>query len=145
MVSLGCSTEMQSKYQVLCWDQLKISTAVVRGGTSTGNAEGGSQRQDEPLAWFWTINVQSDVEASKMMKECMYTSIHFTEQLQMAWIPHYFLHRAEAWISRLESEKLPGAVAYIKHQAANWRQMATSSVRIFKAINPLVGNVWGFK
>jgi hypothetical protein len=174
MVSLGCSAEMQSKYQVLRRDQLKISTAAVRGGTGTGNAEGGSRRQDEPLAWFWTINVQADVEASEMMKECMYTSIHFTEQLhcylvyrvhwlranakhdrwseelsitthEMAWIPRYFLHRAEAWIGRLESEKLPGAVAYIKRQAANWRQMAASSVRIFKAINPRVGNVWGFE
>ncbi|KAF8219994.1 hypothetical protein L208DRAFT_1044301, partial [Tricholoma matsutake] len=101
MASLGCSPEMQSKYQVLCWDELKISTAAVRGGTS--NAEGGSRRQDEPLPWFWTINVQADVEASKMMKE--FYRVHWlqanakhdrwSEELsitshEMAWIPHYF-------------------------------------------------------
>ncbi|KAF8230884.1 hypothetical protein L208DRAFT_1101329, partial [Tricholoma matsutake] len=101
MVSLGCSPEMQSKYQVLHWDELKISTAMVRGGT--GNAEGGSQRQDEPLAWFWTINVHADVKASKMMKE--FYRVHWLwannkrnrwlEELsitshEMAWIPHYF-------------------------------------------------------
>ncbi|KAF8230102.1 hypothetical protein L208DRAFT_1015466, partial [Tricholoma matsutake] len=108
MVLLGCSAEMQSKYQVLHLDALKISTAAVRGGT--GNAEGGSQRQDEPLAWFWTINVQADVKASKMMKE--FYRVHWlqvnakhdrwSEKLsitshKMAWIPCYFLHRVEVW------------------------------------------------
>jgi hypothetical protein len=44
----------------------------------------------------------------------------------------------------LESITSPGAVAYAKRQAANWRNMATTSMRIFKAINPGVGNVWGF-
>jgi hypothetical protein len=73
MVSLGCPAEMQSKYQVLRRDQLKISTAAVRGGTGTGSAEAGSRRQDEPLAWFWTLNVQADVEASDMLKECTST------------------------------------------------------------------------
>lgn len=58
---------------MLRWDQLKVSTAAVRGGTGTGSAEAGSRRQDEPLAWFWTINVQADVEASDMLKECMST------------------------------------------------------------------------
>ena len=75
MVSLGCPAEMQIKYQVLRRDQLKISTAAVRGGTGTGSAEAGSRRQDEPLAWFWTLNVQADGEASDMLKECMSTFI----------------------------------------------------------------------
>jgi hypothetical protein len=63
---------------------------------------------------------------------------------EMTWIPRYFLHRAEVWIQHLESITSPGAVAYAKRQAANWRNMATTSMRIFKAINPGVGNVWGF-
>ncbi|KAF8218397.1 hypothetical protein L208DRAFT_1351898, partial [Tricholoma matsutake] len=156
MVSLGCSPEMQSKYQVLRRDKLKISTAVVRGGT--GNAEGGSRRQDEPLPWFWTINVQADVEASEMMKE--FYRVHWlqvnakhdrwSEELsitshEMAWIPRYFLHRAEVWVNCLETQTLLGAVAFTKRQAANWKRMATSSVHIFKAIHPRVGNVWGFE
>ncbi|KAF8239510.1 hypothetical protein L208DRAFT_1049219, partial [Tricholoma matsutake] len=130
-VSLGCSAEMQSKYQVLRQDKLKISTAAVRGGT--GNAEGGSRRQDEPLAWFWTINVQADVKASEMMKE--FYRVHWlwanakhdrwSEELsitshEMAWIPHYFLHRAEVWVNCLETQTSLGAVAYTKCRAANW-------------------------
>jgi hypothetical protein len=75
MVSLGCSADMQAKYQVLRRDQLKVSTAAVRGGTGTGSTESGSRRQDEPLAWFWTMNIQGDVEASSMLKECKCTSI----------------------------------------------------------------------
>ena len=64
---------------------------------------------------------------------------------EMAWIPRYFLHRAEAWIRRLESATMPpGAVAYAKRQVANWSKMATRSVHIFKAINPHTENVWGF-
>ena len=63
---------------------------------------------------------------------------------EMAWIPRYFLHRAEAWIQRLDSVMSPGATAYTKRQAANWSRMAASSVRIFKAVNPRVGKIWGF-
>jgi len=73
MVSLACPVEMQTKYQVLRREQLRISTAAVRGGTSIGSAEAGSRRQDEPLAWFWTINVQADIAASDMLKECTST------------------------------------------------------------------------
>ena len=76
MVSLACPAEMQTKYQVLRREQLKISTAAVRGGTGIGSAEAGSRRQDEPLAWFWTINVQADVDASDMLKECTLTLFH---------------------------------------------------------------------
>ena len=68
MVALGCSATMEMKYQVLQRNQLKISTAAVSGGT--GNAEGGSRRQNEPLAWFWTMNVESDIQASDMLREC---------------------------------------------------------------------------
>ncbi|KAF8227997.1 hypothetical protein L208DRAFT_1075482, partial [Tricholoma matsutake] len=147
MVSLGCSAEMQSKYQVLRQDKLKISTAMVRGGTS--NAEGGSQRQDEPLAWFWTINVQANVKASKMMKE--FYRVHWLQvnakherwsgelsitSDEMTWIPCYFLHRAEVWVNCLETQTLLGAVAYTKRQVASWRRMVASSVHIFKAIHP---------
>ena len=64
---------------------------------------------------------------------------------EMTWIPRYFLHRAEVWIQHLNSVQSSGAVAYTKRQAANWRQMATSSIRIFKAVNPRVVNVWGFE
>ena len=64
---------------------------------------------------------------------------------EMAWIPCYFLHRAEAWIQRLRTVTSPAVVAYIKRQAANWRKMAATSVRIFKAVNPSVENVWGFE
>lgn len=70
---LGCPAEMQTKYQVLHWDQLKISTVAVRGSTGTSSAEARSCWQDEPLAWFWTLNVQADIEASDMLKECMST------------------------------------------------------------------------
>jgi hypothetical protein len=49
------------------------------------------------------------------------------------------------WIQHLKSVESPGAVAYAKRQAANWRQMATSSIRIFKAVNPRVVNVFGFE
>jgi len=62
MVALQCITDMQTKYQVLHQDQLQISTAVVRSGT--GSAESGSRRQDEPLSWFWTMNMKADVKAS---------------------------------------------------------------------------------
>lgn len=64
---------MQANYQVLCQDQLKVSMAAVRGSTGTSSAEAGSRQQDEPLAWFWTINVQANIEASDMLKECMST------------------------------------------------------------------------
>jgi len=40
MVALQCTIDMQTKYQVLHQDQLRISTAVVRSGTSS--AESGS-------------------------------------------------------------------------------------------------------
>lgn len=63
---------------------------------------------------------------------------------EMIWIPHYFLHRAEVWIQHLECITSPGAVAYTKHQAANWRNMAAISMHILKVVNPHVGNVWGF-
>ncbi|KAF8239120.1 hypothetical protein L208DRAFT_994141, partial [Tricholoma matsutake] len=132
MVSLGCSAEMQSKYQVLCWDTLKISTAVVRGGT--GNAEGGSQTQDEPLAWFWTINVQADRLHYYLVYRVHWLQANakhdrWSEKLsitshEMAWIPHYFLHRMEVWVNCLETQTLLGAVAYTKCQAVNWRRMA---------------------
>jgi hypothetical protein len=42
MVALGCPVEMQTKYQVLHWHQLKISTAAVRAGNGTGSVEAGS-------------------------------------------------------------------------------------------------------
>ena len=64
---------------------------------------------------------------------------------EMAWIPRYFLYRAEAWIQHLKSARSPGVVAYIKRQAASWSKMAATSVRIFNAVNPRVGNVWGFE
>ncbi|KAF8232803.1 hypothetical protein L208DRAFT_1270081, partial [Tricholoma matsutake] len=114
---------------------------------------------NELLAWFWTINLQVDVEASDMMKECKTTSCYnlvygvhwlrasarherWLEELsitshEMAWIPHYFLHRAEG-------VKSPGAAAYAKQQVVNWRKMAISAVCIFRAVNPYIGNVWGF-
>jgi hypothetical protein len=83
MISLGCSTEMQAKYQVLRRNQLKVSTAAVRGGTGTGSTESGSRRQNEPLAWFWTMNIQADVEASAMLKECKYPLIHAAHQVHI--------------------------------------------------------------
>jgi hypothetical protein len=64
----------------------------------------------------------------------------------MVWIPRYFLHRAEAWVERvplLDSTTSPGAVAYAKRQAAGWAKMASSSIRIFKVVNPRVADVWG--
>jgi len=64
----------------------------------------------------------------------------------MVWIPCYFLHRAEVWLQRSVTSAAgtsPGAVAYTKHQAAGWVNMATSSICIFKAVNPWVVDVWG--
>ncbi|KAF8232016.1 hypothetical protein L208DRAFT_1104637, partial [Tricholoma matsutake] len=71
--------------------------------------------------WLW-VNAKHD----RWSEELSITS-H-----EMAWIPHYFLHRAEVWVNCLEIQTLPGAVAYTKCQAANWKRMATSSVHIFK-------------
>jgi len=78
MVALQYTTDMQTKYQVLHRDQLQISTAVVRSGT--GSAESGSRRQDEPLSWFWTMNMKADVEASDMLRECKSTFIQIVQQ-----------------------------------------------------------------
>jgi hypothetical protein len=63
----------------------------------------------------------------------------------MAWIPWYFLHQAEVWIQHLESGSSPGSMAYAKCQAANWRMMAVAAVHMFRAVNPQIGNVWGFE
>jgi hypothetical protein len=71
MVALDCTAEMRNKYQVLSREQLKISTAAVRSGT--GSAQHGSRRQDEPLSWFWTMNLKADVLASDMLRECKST------------------------------------------------------------------------
>ena len=127
LIALGCSAATQSRYQVLLRNQLKVSTAVVKSGV--GSAEGGSRRQDEPLAWFWTMNVSSDVEGSEMLRDCTsFTSfviscfdrhsvyrVHWlraharharwAEELsitshEMVWIQRYFTHRAECWIQR---------------------------------------------
>jgi hypothetical protein len=68
MVALGCLATMETKYQVLQCNQLKISTAAVKSGT--GNAEHGSQWQDDPLAWFWTMNIESEIHSSNMLSEC---------------------------------------------------------------------------
>jgi hypothetical protein len=73
MVALGCSATMETKYQVLQRNQLKISTAAVRSGT--GNAERGSRRQDDPLAWFWTMNIESEIHSSDMLRECKSYSV----------------------------------------------------------------------
>jgi hypothetical protein len=80
MVSLGCSTEIQTKYQILQQDQLKVSTAAMRSGTGSGSTASGSWRQDEPLAWFWTMNLLANFEASDMLKECR---IHFRVHLHI--------------------------------------------------------------
>ena len=76
MVELGCPVDMLARYQVLHRDQLKVSTAAMRGG---------SQQQNEPLAWFWTMNVQADIEASDMLKDCKSFSLCQAS-------PHYHLH-----------------------------------------------------
>jgi len=64
----------------------------------------------------------------------------------MVWILHYFLHRAKVWLQCSVTSVAgtsPGAVAYTKCQAAGWANMAISSIRIFKAVNPWVVDVWG--
>jgi hypothetical protein len=38
--------------------------------SGVGSAEGGSWHQDEPLAWFWMMNVSSDIEGSEMLRDC---------------------------------------------------------------------------
>jgi hypothetical protein len=93
MVSLGCSTEIQTKYQILWQDQLKVSTAAVRSGTGTSSAELGSQSQNELLAWFWTMNLPADFEASDMRKQCK-CSLHPLQSPSS----HYFLVYKVHWL-----------------------------------------------
>lgn len=127
LIALGCSAAMQSRYQDLLRTQLKVSTVAVKSGV--GSAEGGSRRQDEPLAWFWTMNVSSDMEGSEMLRDCTSFStsviscadgnsvyrVHWlraharherwAEELsitshEMVWIQRYFTYRAECWMGR---------------------------------------------
>jgi hypothetical protein len=127
LIALGCSAAMQSRYQELLQTQLKILTVAVKSGVSS--TKGGSWRQDELLAWFWTMNVSSDVEGSEMLRDCMSFSAsviscadgnsvyrvhwlrahawhkHWAEELsitshEMVWTQWYFTYQAECWMER---------------------------------------------
>jgi hypothetical protein len=69
LLRLGASRDELAKYQPLTRDQLKITTAridpTLRG---TRNAN---------LAWFWTIDVQSDCNTADGMEECNNLSLNF--------------------------------------------------------------------
>ena len=107
MVELGCPVDMLARYQVLHRDQLKVSTAAMRGGIGTGSAEGGSWRQNEPLAWFWTMNVQADIEASDMLKDCKSFSLCQAS-------PHFHLHSLQGALveGKCQAQKMVRGVVH---------------------------------
>jgi hypothetical protein len=62
LFNLGATEEERSIYQPLTRDQLKITAATIDPALrGTRNAK---------LAWFWTMNVQGDVENAPDMEEC---------------------------------------------------------------------------
>jgi hypothetical protein len=70
LIRLGASPDELAKYQPLTREQLKITTAridpTLRG---TRNAH---------LAWFWTIDVESDCHTAEGMEECNFiATIYF--------------------------------------------------------------------
>ncbi|KAF8234896.1 hypothetical protein L208DRAFT_1047501, partial [Tricholoma matsutake] len=95
LVQLSASEDIQTKYQVLHWNQLKVTTQILQWDRSTP--------RDEPLEWFWKVNIKADMEQSDMVKE--FYRVHWLQakakhkqwseelsitQHEMVWITQYF-------------------------------------------------------
>ena len=62
IISLGATAEELQRYQPLLQEHMKVTTARIdpslRGQWDTG------------LAWFWTMDVQRDIDQEHGMAEC---------------------------------------------------------------------------
>src|ERR1700743_1758487 len=73
LLRLGTPADELAKYQPLTRDQLKITAAridpTLRGVRNSN------------LAWFWTLDVQGDTEATEGMDECKFLINFFSKNL----------------------------------------------------------------
>ncbi len=125
MIRLGASPQDLIRYKVLQRDHLSITTARIDPSLRG--------QRNSSLAWFWTMDVRADTDASEGMSECTWRllTIIFIVRNSVIW-PVYRVHwlKAKARRDRWQEEhvlvlsEMKWTVLFYQNKASVWKGRA---------------------
>jgi hypothetical protein len=120
LLELGASQEELDRYPVLLKEHLKVTTARIDPSMRG--------QRDSSLAWFWTMDVQNDMDQVDGMAECRWLIPLFPNLMIQPFDSVYRVHwlkakaRRDRWAEErtVLANEMDWIVAFFKTQEALW-------------------------